>query len=1337
MDNLILCKIAYELDPHEENEHNHLRTIHWGGKQWRKLFPIPSENLFCILTNMRPEKKCWPSKVIATEVITDAKLSKRFLALTYTQNQGTPEKITLSWQARSSLPLIFSNYSQPIGQNRSTNAEYDSKRNLVQEYVTTALYDALYQKHQECEAAATTTKQLAQLPPLPECFRPTLCNYQVRTVNWLLQREQHVASFPNYYIPLQAKDGETCVYKHLFTWHIEGDEPKEIVLAPGGILADEMGLGKTVEMLALIVLNKRKYTMTKFSSSQENFDEPMKKCPRLDNKLFCICTSKTKTNLVQCDRCTLKQHVKCVKRFDEKKGKEETVYEEDYLCPQCWYKITQNELLPAATTFIVTPNTIKTQWITEIQRHIKPTLKVFDYNENAAANWINPRQLASYDIVITDYSVLRKEIYHTSAYLSERVTRNEKRSMRRMSPLLMIQWWRVCLDEAQMVETNTTHVGTMVRKLPAINRWAVTGTPIQRSIDDLRGLLEFIGFHEPLTPLSGWNSLMEDFLMQQNATNTSDRKHDLTLVDVLQRCMWRTCKSKVYDELPIPPQIEQVHRIKLSNLEKLFYSEQHALCETSFHTVLRKHTKHAEGILKISPKIMNVILHPLLKIRQCCTIPVVNAGLRMQNRNTAAVQQKLFLQPKDLHAHLKSTNEIECKSELRTMASSYNGMAAIYFIRCNYDEAIKNYEMVLRLARDYKDINITVDSLLQIHALHNIQQAVYTCPSNRQVQRTSPEVIAKYEKECNSLEWKYLEPYASTMHTMQVHCTSAQEMLSSLEVALSQPLLEFIDGIADEIVNQKDQFSITLLKRFHDEFSTLFVGSPKMEELRSVSGMLYVLYIWYQKVDTAQKHLNEEFDKLKFYTMNVNTNAKTTPAIWREMKQFINTVFDCHLSEILNDKRDQENEKSKSKKSKRSLCKLCQIRNALNDFECLLFNKVVDETTNMTDGLENPSFEVALVRVLFNFLRTKTAFVRFSQQFDKHWEAIECRQQLCKKLIKYWIEIEYTVKAYDELDMCKMRISLAANEEEKTHFKLLDYELDNSFVEHQINLHNAQRKFAMKLARLKYITHLEENAATNQCPICQSDEEYRYAVLECGHNICFECLRTIRKHKGNQKLCCPVCRNEQSSEKIYYVTRNTLSEAETHIEIKGEYSSKISCIVRLVLKLQHDHAADVQPIKILIFSQWSEILNPIATALTQNSIRHRLNLTPRTIEEFKSPKLGITCLLMPLRKGCNGLNLIEATHVFLVEPILNPGEEAQAIGRVHRFGQTKSTTVHRFIVCNTIEENIFNVVNAGKQSQANWEFKQMSVESLEGLFRLENDVSEDYIRTANAPMDIT
>lgn len=48
----------------------------------------------------------------------------------------------------------------------------------------------------------------------------------------------------------------------------------------------------------------------------------------------------------------------------------------------------------------------------------------------------------------------------------------------------------------------------------------------------------------------------------------------------------------------------------------------------------------------------------------------------------------------------------------------------------------------------------------------------------------------------------------------------------------------------------------------------------------------------------------------------------------------------------------------------------------------------------------------------------------------------------------------------------------------------------------------------------------------------------------------------------------------------------------------------------------------------------------------------------------------------------------EAQHVIIVEPLLDPAVEAQAVGRVHRIGQTKPTYVHRFIVEASVEEQV-------------------------------------------------
>lgn len=52
---------------------------------------------------------------------------------------------------------------------------------------------------------------------------------------------------------------------------------------------------------------------------------------------------------------------------------------------------------------------------------------------------------------------------------------------------------------------------------------------------------------------------------------------------------------------------------------------------------------------------------------------------------------------------------------------------------------------------------------------------------------------------------------------------------------------------------------------------------------------------------------------------------------------------------------------------------------------------------------------------------------------------------------------------------------------------------------------------------------------------------------------------------------------------------------------------------------------------------------------------------------------------------------MNATHVFLCEPLINTAIELQAIARVHRIGQHSPTTVWMYLVSNTVEESVYDI----------------------------------------------
>jgi len=66
----------------------------------------------------------------------------------------------------------------------------------------------------------------------------------------------------------------------------------------------------------------------------------------------------------------------------------------------------------------------------------------------------------------------------------------------------------------------------------------------------------------------------------------------------------------------------------------------------------------------------------------------------------------------------------------------------------------------------------------------------------------------------------------------------------------------------------------------------------------------------------------------------------------------------------------------------------------------------------------------------------------------------------------------------------------------------------------------------------------------------------------------------------------------------------------------------------------------------------------------------------------------VQVLILPLSLGAEGLDLTNACHIFLLEPLLNIQQEQQAINRIDRLGQTRKTCVHKYVLLDTIEENI-------------------------------------------------
>jgi SNF2 family DNA or RNA helicase len=124
--------------------------------------------------------------------------------------------------------------------------------------------------------------------------------------------------------------------------------------------------------------------------------------------------------------------------------------------------------------------------------------------------------------------------------------------------------------------------------------------------------------------------------------------------------------------------------------------------------------------------------------------------------------------------------------------------------------------------------------------------------------------------------------------------------------------------------------------------------------------------------------------------------------------------------------------------------------------------------------------------------------------------------------------------------------------------------------------------------------------------------------------------------------------------------------------------------------------------QVLVFSQFTSYLDIIQKAIIEKHWKYsridgsqNFKKRQKEIEEFQAGKTSI--FVISLKAGGVGLNLPQASYIFLMDPWWNPAVESQAVDRAHRIGQKNTLTVYRPIIKDSVEEKVLLLQDAKRE----------------------------------------
>ncbi|KAH8680775.1 SNF2 family N-terminal domain-containing protein [Xylariales sp. PMI_506] len=279
-------------------------------------------------------------------------------------------------------------------------------------------------------------------------------------------------------------------------------------------------------------------------------------------------------------------------------------------------------------TLIVVPANVVPQWISEIKKHVETSHRgiVQEYTRKSK---ITMELLSAANMVVTSYNQLRsqypsKKLRKDLKAKYEDPEEREEKFADAMGDLLKIKFWRVILDEAHAIKGGDSRNSLACQAIQAKHRWALTGTPLQNSVDEFIPYLKFL----QVDP----NGPFDVFFKKSDVTQDDMETEMMRLFNeiVLRRDYGNKFMGNVL--YVIPKAYEVVKRVELIPQERAIYQFLRDQCRKLTKDIC--HKKDDYDMLKAleddasddsisSQKLRGLLLEQIIRLRQATAHPLL------------------------------------------------------------------------------------------------------------------------------------------------------------------------------------------------------------------------------------------------------------------------------------------------------------------------------------------------------------------------------------------------------------------------------------------------------------------------------------------------------------------------------------------------------------------------------------------------------------------------------------------------------------------------------------------------------------------------------------------